>query len=346
MRVTHRLKLLVGLLLAVLLLALFLRSTDWGAVLVSMKNADPWLLALVCLGQVPLFFLRAFRWQCFLAPIKRVRIPPLMSSMMIGFMVSFIFPGRLGEIVRPVLLGIRERISKTSAFATVVLERICDMIAILVLMQLYFLLPGLAGPKVPGSETLLVTIRDAGLVALLGCLGVIAFIVLLKLKTDFATRLFGRLVRVLPEALRRKAIEMLNSFIAGLTVYHNFRTFLLIGLYSLLLWAGICSTIWICLRAFGVDVPYILMFPIQAILMIGVAIPTPGMVGGFHASMKIGLVGLAGVDPSQAVSATLVLHALLVTPVLLLGLFYAWREGFSITQIREMGEREKALEEA
>ncbi len=103
---------------------------------------------------------------------------------------------------------------------------------------------------------------------------------------------------------------MLHSFIAGLNVYHNFRTFLLIGFYSLLLWTGICSTIWICLRAFGIAIPYILIFPIQA------------------------------------VSATLVLHALLVTPVIFLGLFHAWQEGFSLTQIREMGERERALKDA
>ncbi len=334
---------LLGILMAGALLYFFVRSADWGAVLDSVKAANPWLLAAVLCMQPPLFLLRAIRWQCFMAPIKKIRIQPLFSSMMIGFMISFLFPGRLGEIVRPVLLGIREKVSKTSTFATIVLERIFDMLAVLILLQAYFLLatvmPGLAGQE--GSQSTLLVIRRGGFIALLVTLGAIAVMVVFKLKREAASRLFVRIAGILPTSLQRKAIHLLESFVAGLNVYHDLRTFMLIGFYSLAIWTGICFTIWVCIRAFGIGLPFLLVFPMQAILMIGVAIPTPGMVGGFHAAMKIGLVTLWGVDPSLAVSTTLVLHALLVLPAVVHGLYYAWREGFSLGEIRTIGEREQ-----
>ena len=338
-------KLALGLLLAALLLYFFVRSSDWHTVLSNMESANPWLLAVVFFGQFPLFYIRAIRWQCFLAPIKKIRISLLVPPMMIGFMISFIFPGRIGEVVRPVLLGIRENISKTSAFATIVLERIFDLLAILILLQVYFLLAPLAGPPAPGSEKWMATIRVWGWVLLLGSAAVVGLMVLFKMKSEFASRLFHRLAGFLPASLQRKAVNFLESFVAGLNVYHDFRTFALIGFYSLALWSGICTSIWICIRAFGIDIPYLMVYPIQSILMVGVAIPTPGMVGGFHATMKIGLVNLCGVDPSRAVSAIIVLHALLITPVILQGLFHTWREGFSLSEIRKLGKKEKALEE-
>ncbi|MEW6369005.1 MAG: lysylphosphatidylglycerol synthase transmembrane domain-containing protein [Acidobacteriota bacterium] len=338
-----KLKLLIGFLLAVVLLYFFLRSTNWRDVTTNMGAANPWLLALVVLLQPLLFLLRAVRWQCFLAPIKRIPIPPLMSSMMIGFMISFLFPGRLGEIVRPVLLGIREKISKTSAFATVVLERIVDTLAILVLLQVYYLFEAYVPRR--GSEAMLSAVHRVGLIALAITAAAVVAIVLLKLRSDLAMRLFGRLASVLPDRLYRRVMHFLKSFVAGLNVYHDFRTFFLIGFYSLALWTGICTSIWICIRAFGIDLPFLLTFPVQAILVLGVAIPTPGMVGGFHAGMKIGLVQLWGVDPNLAVSTTIVLHALLVLPPIVHGLYYASREGFSISQVRELGQRESDLEE-
>lgn len=339
---------LVGILLAAVLLYLFLRSADWSAVVASMKAANPLLLAACVLLQPPLFLLRALRWQCFMAPIKRISIKPLLSAMMIGFMVSFIFPGRLGEIVRPVLIGIREKVSKTSAFATIVIERIFDMLAVLVLLQVYFalstLIPGAGG--IAGSQETLLTVRKFGFLALLGTLAVIFAMILLKLKQELAIRIFSRLASVLPSSLKKKALHMLEAFTAGLNVYHDAKTFVLIGFYSLAIWAGICLSIWICIRAFGIDIPYILIFPIQAILLVGVAIPTPGMVGGFHATMKVGLVNMCGVETNLAVSATIVLHALLVIPAILQGLYHAWQEGFSIGEVRNLGESEKDLEAA
>lgn len=338
---------LVGVLLAAVLLYFFLRSSDWHAIFSSVKAANIWLLAAGLLLQPPLYLLRAVRWQCFMAPIKKIKIQPLLSSMMIGFMVSFLFPGRLGEIVRPVLLGAREKVSKTSAFATIVLERIFDMLAVLVLLQIYFLIGTVAPEAVAGrsgSERTLMLIRRGGFIALLATAALIAAMILVKLKRDFVSRSVARLAGSLPASLHKKVTHLFDSFVAGLNVYHDARTFFMIGFYSLSIWTGICFSIWICIRAFGIGIPFLLVFPIQAILLIGVAIPTPGMVGGFHATMKIGLVNLWGVEPSLAVSATIVLHALLIFPAIIQGLYHASREGFSLGEIRKMGEREKQIE--
>ncbi len=48
--------------------------------------------------------------------------------------------------------------------------------------------------------------------------------------------------------------------------------------------------------AFGIDLPFHTTFLIVAFLTVGVAIPTPGMVGGFHAFYLIALTEAFGVD--------------------------------------------------
>ena len=68
----------------------------------------------------------------------------------------------------------------------------------------------------------------------------------------------------------------------------------------------------------------------------GVAIPTPGMVGGFHASYTLAMTAIYGIDQGAAVAAGLVLHALQNLPVLILGLGFLGREGLSLGAVRRI----------
>ena len=102
---------------------------------------------------------------------------------------------------------------------------------------------------------------------------------------------------------------------------------------SLLLWVSIGFIIHMNTVAFGFDLPFQSAFLIIAFLTVGVAIPTPGMVGGFHASYTLALTAIYGIDQGQAVAAAVALHALQNLPVLLLGLAFLGREGLSLGDI-------------
>ena len=57
--------------------------------------------------------------------------------------------------------------------------------------------------------------------------------------------------------------------------------------------------------------PFTGSFLIMALLVVGVAVPTPGAVGGFHAAFRLGATTFFGAPDDAAVGAAIVLHAVL-----------------------------------
>ena len=67
----------------------------------------------------------------------------------------------------------------------------------------------------------------------------------------------------------------------------------------------------------------------MALLVVGVAVPTPGAVGGFHEAYRIGATAFFGADNDHAVGAAIVLHAVGFVPTLVAGAWLMAREGLS-----------------
>ena len=85
---------------------------------------------------------------------------------------------------------------------------------------------------------------------------------------------------------------------------------------------------------------------IQPLLVLGVAVPTPGGAGSYHGAMKVGLM-LFGVVQVTAISAAFLMHFLIVVPVILLGIILLWTDGVSwkelvtsAAQVRTLGSSE------
>src|SRR5439155_20965447 len=87
------------------------------------------------------------------------------------------------------------------------------------------------------------------------------------------------------------------------------------------LWLSIGLGIWAAAMAFRLNVPFTGSFLLTALLVIGVAFPTPGAVGGFHEAFRIGATLFFGAPDDSAGGAAVVLHAPSIRPALLLGLF-------------------------
>jgi hypothetical protein len=82
------------------------------------------------------------------------------------------------------------------------------------------------------------------------------------------------------------------------------------------------------------------------LLVVGVAMPTPGAIGGFHAMYQITVTKFFGVPVDRAVGAAIVLHAISFVPVTLLGIVFMAREGLSLARMRKMAEEERRELEA
>jgi uncharacterized membrane protein YbhN (UPF0104 family) len=75
-----------------------------------------------------------------------------------------------------------------------------------------------------------------------------------------------------------------------------------------------------------------------ALLVIGVAVPTPGAIGGFHEAFRFGTTTFYAAPNETAVAAALVLHAFSILPVLVLGLAFAAQAGLNLSRMRQMAD--------
>ena len=123
--------------LAIALFAWFLRHANLGDVWEHVRRARLDLL-LAGLGTIFLTYaMRAWRWQYLLAPIGPTRFRTAFRTTIIGFAALGVLPARAGDILRPYLLAKQEGLSTSATFATIVMERVLDLIAVLALLALY-----------------------------------------------------------------------------------------------------------------------------------------------------------------------------------------------------------------
>ena len=126
-------------LLAIGLLWWFGRKLDWGEVRDALTRADWRLLAVGTLVISFAYLLRAYRWGALLGPLGRARLRDLFIATTVGFGAVFLI-GRAGEVVRPVVLPMRDqRIRPSAAIVTIMIERIYDMMAVVILFALNLL---------------------------------------------------------------------------------------------------------------------------------------------------------------------------------------------------------------
>lgn len=328
------LRLGLGAALAVFLLWLATRGVDPRALLAAMAHAKPLPLVLVVVLTVVMYLIRAMRWRLLLPALKEAPVLDLFAITNIGFMAGLVIP-RAGEVVRPYLAARRYKATVSAGFASIILERLMDLLTVLFLLAVYmFALPR---PAAERSDAIMTTLRAGAGLVFVGALAGAGFLAALRVEGGPARRLLHWILGLLPKALGGKVKSLVDSFISGLDVFGSSPAqWARLLAESLILWVLIGLIIHLNSVAFGFDIPFHTAFLIIAFLTVGVAIPTPGMVGGFHASYTLALTAIYGVDQGKAVAAGLVLHALQNLPVLILGLAFLGREGLSFGSMRRI----------
>jgi uncharacterized protein (TIRG00374 family) len=331
-----RLRAGVILLLTVGLLAYFLRGADLGGVWAVTRHAH-WPLLLAGVGITLLSYtLRALRWQYLLAPIGETHFGVAFRTTVIGFAASFLLPARAGEVLRPYLLARREQLPATAAFATIILERLLDLLTVLLLFGVFVVAVDPA--SLPGNPRVYADVKLGGLIALAGALVGLVVLFFLAGHPERLGRAALRIERVLPQRLAHIAARFVETFAQGLAVMRQPGRLAVSLLLSFPLWCSIAAGIFITSRAFDITFGYLGSFLVMTLLVVGVAAPTPGAVGGFHAMYKLAVMTFFSVDENRAVAAAVVLHAISFVPITLLGLVFMAREGLTFGRMRAMAE--------
>jgi uncharacterized protein (TIRG00374 family) len=318
---------------AAVLLALFLRNVELGRVIREIGHARPEWLALSLGSMFVNLAIRAYRWQYLLDPLGKVRFSSAFRATAVGFAASSVLPARAGEVIRPYFLARYEHMSATGAFATIILERLLDTVTVLLLLASFiFVFDTHLSLTNPVAVTWL---KGVSIFAATGALG--ALVILFNVAGDPARlgRAIERLARVVP-AFAVTLARVSERFAHGLGVIrHPSRLLVALG-WSFPLWLSIAFGIWAGAMAFQLALPFTGSFLIIALLALGVAVPTPGAIGGFHAAFRYGVTEFFGAPDDAAVGAAIVLHLMSIGPSLLLGLYFAAQVGMNLTRMREL----------
>ncbi len=334
-------KAVVGIAISIVLLWWVFRGEDLGAIWHEIRTANVWLLAASAGVATAGFLVRALRWEVLLRPIRPgTSLDARFGATSIGFMANNVLPARIGEFARAYALSRMERITVSGAFGTLVVERFLDAVVILAYLFLALVLPGFPRGATIGGQPIGSAVE--GLVVLLGVL--LAGILVLLIWPHTVVRIAERIARLLPARAARLVIDVLEAFLDGLASLQNPRLVVLAFAWSFGFWAFHSISFWLAFLAFDIDVGYVAALFVNSTIALAVAVPSaPGFFGTFEAGAKIGLVEVYGVPEPQTLAFAVGYHITSFIPITIIGLWYAWRVGFSL---RDVGQSEQRVGEA
>ncbi len=331
---TNTTKFSIGLLVTILLLALFVVTTDIRNMAKAIINANYFFLIPAIISYFISILFRTLRWRFLLNHLKPINTTTLYPIVIIGYMANNLLPMRLGEFVRSYYISEQEGISKTSAFATILVERMLDALTLLFFILLMSFFVPLSGLTNSFSERM--NIHWYWLVITV-CTPLFLILVILILFVVFPSKTRNVAViatKFTPFKIQNKLIILIDLFINGLTALRSPRKLSIVLLLSIPVWLMEATLFFFVGFSFGFDKIYetitdltIASILVTAIANIGSSIPfTPGGIGLFEILTRETLVFLpmASIDRSIAAGFATVSHALLLLPPILLGQLFLW----------------------
>lgn len=299
--------------LTILLLWLSLRGLTLGEdenkfdfLLKAWRNANKGYLGLMAFVAVLSHLLRAERWRMLLVPTgNKVGLANSFLSLMVGYLVNLAVP-RGGEVSRCYNLYKLEKTPVETSFGTVVVERIVDVICLLVLIALSFLAEWNKLKNFIDSLNLFST----------GGFAIPLWMILLALA--------GILFLVAIYLLRKneKILKIINGFKEGLLAIFKLKNKALFIFYSIGIWLLYFLMSYFVIKAFPEteNLGFSAVLTLFAIGSIAMAAPLPGGAGSYHTLVPLGLVMLYQLPKADAVAFVFIFHGWQTALMILLGL--------------------------
>jgi glycosyltransferase 2 family protein len=333
----------LGLALAIsgVCLYFFIAGADWPGVWKAIRGVHfGWIIpAMICVwGSM---VARGVRWRVLLLEQRAVGLVRLYNFQMIGLVATGLIPGRIGEIVKPVLLARKERISFFGVMGTVVVERILDLALVVVLtvvMLLVFPFPEGSMVTFPGAEepiSIRLVLQNLGLLAAAFCAVMFVVTAFLVYAPATALGLSDRVVGFMSTRLAGLVRALLERFQTGLVVFRQPGRALGSALWTLPVWAGIMLSEYFLFKSFGVPVGILGACLLTACLALAVALPqAPGFLGVFQLATSWVLVKCFEVDGSTSDAYAIVLWFVQMAFLIGLGFVSLALEGLSLSEVR------------
>jgi len=330
---------LVGLAILILVVILVVRirgaSFQWGVFFTTLQQvAWPWLILCVLLMLLT-YFSRALRWEVMLRPFdRRVSVTRLTSDTAIGFMAAALL-GRVGEMVRPYLISVSASVPFSSQVAAWFLERLLDLMAVLLLFGLALTRLPAHGDLGPGLRW---SLGFGGYVATaLGALCLLILVLFRSFPAVAETRILNAL-RFLPDNYYQHSKQLLETFSRGVQATRETAMLNALVLYTALQWAVIAGSYYAFFHMFtatsklkSTDVVLILGFA-----AFGSLFQIPGIGGGTQITSIVVLTEIYGLSFEVASGIAIFMWALTLAVIVPFGLACAFHQGWNWRKIKRL----------
>jgi len=258
-------------LLAAVLLYFTLLGFDWATFWETITTGHYEILLLT----IPLasfnYFIRAVRWGTLVSAEKKVPLLSIFWANMVGYLGNAYLPVRAGELIRSAYLGKRSGAGASFVFATALVERLLDVIALVLIGSISALLQSQISSLLAGAIKIM---------AIVGVIG-LAIVIMMPFQEKMISTLIARLP--LPSKITQKIAAQAARFLVGMRSLHNVRSLGSFILLTAVIWLidglGNMIGVRIISQALTLGQSFILL----AALGLSSAIPsTPGYLGVYQ----------------------------------------------------------------
>lgn len=294
--------------LGLVLLYASIRKVEFGQIREALRSAH-WTWALLALaGNAAFIAAKAWRWKNLLRFSPDVRFSELHGAVYIGLAMNFLV-AHVGEFLRSAIIARKRDLAMSAVFASVVVERILDFIAMLFLLAIVFA----SAPSLPDivemagiGAALIVVIATSGLFALLH-------------PPQWLCGLAGKCARLLPARTSDLLTEQLRKARLGLESVKDLRLMTVVLVTSVLQWTLVVSNIWCSAAAVGESVSLLAAFVVFVIIIAGLTLPnSPLQIGTTQLAFVLGL-GIDHVSASTAIAASLIYTVCVILQTMIVG---------------------------
>ncbi len=313
---------LITLLFVIISFYFALKNIDLNKLWHSIKSAN-YIWAIMSMPIIILsHYVRALRWRTILKPISPAKSTTnLFSAVMVGYFFNALYP-RLGEIIRPVVYAKREKLSRSSVFATIIVERVIDVFTLGFLFAIaFFIARNKIANMLPGVDAEKIVVFSALVLAIL----------FFSFYPPITQKLLTYLIKPFSTKIYEKASDIFEKFRIGFSVIKQKRSYLRLIFESFLIWFCYALPMYLTFYCFPFSQTMHVSLGDALFLVIvsgiGVTIaPTPSGLGVMHSLIMYAMIGLYGISEEMALAYATINHAISFFIQLSVGGIYLFRE--------------------
>lgn len=324
----------LGIFISIIAVFLILRKINLHSLAEVFKEIHFLWLVPMALVYLSGFLIRGLRWRIMLLPIKPI---PFMSTtyyIITGYMANNIFPARLGELVRALIIGKREQISRVSSLGSIGVERVFDGIVLLGFMAITFFLSRLENNS---TDTIKKIVIFSGII--FGSAGIL--IIAARYKRLYFEGFVKKVTKYLPSAISSKLIDINSKLLDALSFLRFDRSLVLLILLSLFVWINEGLVFWIALNAFNLKASFVIAYFTLAFVNLGLILPSgPAFIGVFQ-GLNILAFSYFGISEEIALGYSIIVHSVMIIPITIWGLLLINKWGINgFSMLKKLKDQE------